>query len=318
MTHRKLLMFPGQGAQYYGMGRDLFASCTCFREQMEQLDEIASGHVGGSVIEYLYRRETPSGGEFGDATTSAVAIFMVEYALARALVKDGVEPDGLLGASNGLCAAACVAGCLAPESAIRLLVEKTRILETVCPAGRMVAVLTDAGLHERNARLQSISDVAGVNFPGGFVLSAIAENLPYITEILAADGIAHQVLDVTLPYHSRWIDVAYEPCIKLFRSVEIGSPRLPIISCAQGGRIGVPDPEHLWGSIREPISFYATVTALEAEGASHYIDAGPGGALATLAKYALPPGSGSECTVLMNQFGRDSRRYADLIGEDGG
>src|SRR5262245_63688851 len=136
-----VFMFSGQGSQYFHMGRALYDDNDTFRDWMIRLDDIARGASGRSVIETLYSDAHGKGDPFDRTLLTHPAIFMVEYSLAQSLMRAGVWPDIVLGASLGSFAAAAVAGFIGVEDALTAVMRQATALEECCEPGGMIAVL---------------------------------------------------------------------------------------------------------------------------------------------------------------------------------
>src|SRR5436309_1981687 len=122
-------MFSGQGSQYFQMGKELFKTNDTFRNWMVRLDPIAKELTGYSVIETVYSDGSRKGDSFDRTLLTHPAIFMVEYALAQALMHAGVLPDMVLGVSMGSFAAATVAGFIEVEDALASVVHQAIAIE---------------------------------------------------------------------------------------------------------------------------------------------------------------------------------------------
>ena len=166
-----VFMFSGQGAQYFQMGRVLFEKNHVFRDSMLDLDGVARRLLGESIVGALYETSKGISEIFDQIRLTHPAIFMVEYAMARALISAGVMPGCLLGVSLGTFAASVVAGCLEPESALEMVIEHASAIEAECPRGIMIAVLAPLSLAQENF-LKDRCEVAAVNSDGHFVISA--------------------------------------------------------------------------------------------------------------------------------------------------
>src|SRR5262245_62561009 len=138
-----VFMCSGQGSQYFQMGRALYDGDDTFREWMIELDDIARGESGKSVIETLYSDAHCKGDPFDRTLLTHPAIFMVEYSLAQSLMRAGVRPDIVLGVSLGSFAAAAVAGFIDVEDALTAVARQAIALEEWCEPGGMIAVLAD-------------------------------------------------------------------------------------------------------------------------------------------------------------------------------
>lgn len=310
-------MFSGQGSQYYGMGAELYAAEPVFRRWMDELDAVAATRLGLSLTDLLYRKGHARSQPFTGTQLTSPAIFMVEYALARTLQAHGIEPDAVLGASLGTMAAACIAGCLPPEEAMRSVIEKAGILDSRCPPGGMVAVLADPHLYLNEPDLHERADLAGISTAQHFVLAAPAEALPHITRWLSRRDIAWQALPVSQAFHSRWIDGAREACLAHFGTLRLHPPQLPLFCCAAQGPLDALSAAHLWRVVREPIHFERTLAVLEAQGPWEYVDVGPGTSLATLLKYRLESRSPSRVHGVLNPFGGELRHLQRLVQAGG-
>ena len=159
---KTVFMFSGQGSQYFQMGRELFKTNDIFHDWMIRLDTIAKGLTGDSVIGTLYSDASRKGDSFDRTLLTHPAIFMVEYALAQALIHAGVLPDMVLGASMGSFAAATVAGFIEVEDALASVVHQAIAIEE-CERGGMIAVLADPALFAEDF-LSHRSELAAVNF----------------------------------------------------------------------------------------------------------------------------------------------------------
>lgn len=310
MTLKTVFLFAGQGSQHFQMARELFDHDEDFRRSMLELDALARQAAGSSVIEAIYAGNR--GDPFDRTLQTHPAIFMVEYSLARCLMKAGVMPDLTLGASLGTFAAATVAGFLDVEHAMAAVMHQAVTFESTCPPGGMIAILTDPALFAAGF-LSERSELAGVNFASHFVVSAPHANLAGIEADLRARNITHQRLSVSAAFHSRWIDDARAPLQAFMRTLPVARSRLPLVSCERAEALTDLRDDFFWRVVREPIRFRDTLTQLERDGACRYIDVGPGGTMAAFAKYGLPPGSRSTTHAILTPFGQDRKHLAAVL-----
>jgi bacillaene synthase trans-acting acyltransferase len=309
-TLKTVFMFSGQGSQYPGMGRELFATNDVFRRSMLRLDAHAQMLGGEPVIEALYSGSATD--PFDRTLLTHPAIFMIEYSLAQCLISAGLEPDMTLGASLGSFAAATVAGCMDVEDAMRAVMQQAFTFEARCIRGGMIAILADPALFSEPF-LSANSELAGVNFPAHFVVSARHTHLTDIEAVLRERGITHQRLAVSFAFHSRWIDEAQAPLGSFMRSIQRREARLPLVCCAGAEPLRALPEDFFWRIVRQPIRFRDTIARLERSGACRYIDVGPGGTLATFVKYGLPAGSRSTTHPILTPFGQDQKNLQALL-----
>jgi acyl transferase domain-containing protein len=303
-------MFSGQGSQYHQMGRQLYEENAAFRRWMVCLDDLACGLSGRRVIHAVHAGSR--GDVFDRLLLTHPAIFMVEYALARCLIEEGVEPDVTLGASLGTFAAAAIAGFIEPEDALAAVLAQAATFEEIGEPGGMVAIMADPFRHEQDW-LREHSEIASINFDRHFVVSAPARELDAIESGLEERGVAFHRLPVRFAFHSRWIDRMREPLASAMASLRIGPGELPLACCERGGEMARMPADHFWRVVRNPIRFRDTIRDLERQGSHRYVDVGPSGTLATFAKHALPAATASTTHAILTPYGQDLRNLDALL-----
>ncbi len=304
-------MFSGQGSQYHQMGRHLYESHPVFRDWMTRLDGVAHRLTGRSVVDAIYSGSKAE--PFARTALTHPAIFMVEYALAQCLQHEGIQPDLTLGASLGSFAAAAVAGCIEPQGALVAVLEQAAAFESTCEPGGMIAVLGDPALYPQDFLCQH-SELAGISFAQHFTVSAPRHELGGIEAALKQRGVAHQRLEVSYAYHSRWIAGAQPRIATSMQVLPRWPGRLPVVCCAQAATLAELPLDFFWRVVRQPIQLRDTIAHLERPGRPlRYIDVGPSGTLATFVKYALGPGSRSSTHAVLTPYGQDGRNLASLV-----
>jgi acyl transferase domain-containing protein len=315
---RVVFMFSGQGSQYYQMGRAFFDGNAAFRNTMLQLNDIAAPLLGRSIIDILYDDGRRKDELFDRIEHTSAAIFIVEYALARALLDDGLKPDCLLAASMGIYAAAAIAGAVDPREALEVLLKLAAVIETRCPRGSMIAIFGSSKLHRDLSVLHRNSDIAAVNFDSHFVISTTDEHIEEIKAVLLRENITFQKIAVSYPFHSRWVASAKDMALETLGTLPHRRLKIPLVCCAQTSAVDAVTPDIVWNSLRMPIEFERTVAELEKSGPHQYVDVGPAGTLATFLKYALPSTSASKTHSVLSPFGAELKNYQRLISERGG
>jgi len=135
-----VFMFSGQGSHYYHMACDLFESNPVFRETMFNLDEIAMGINGRSILKEIYHSEKTVKDWFDATIYTHPAIVMVEYAVAQTLAVAGVKPDLVLSTSMGSFAGAAVAGSHSIEESLTASIKQAEAL-SLSGVGMMIAIV---------------------------------------------------------------------------------------------------------------------------------------------------------------------------------
>jgi acyl transferase domain-containing protein len=306
-----VLMFSGQGSQYYQMGRELFRQPGTFRRCLLEMDAFVRQLTGVSIAKCLYEDGHSLSEPFQRMLLTHPAIFMVQFAMAKTLMERNILPDYVLGASAGTFAALAVAGCIGMEEALALVVNQARVVEESCPQGGMIAVLSDPILY-RQEILSRNCELAGINFSSHFVVAAKSDRLGVIEAHLRKSNITFQRLPVSYAFHSMWIDPAREPFAVFLRALSRKPAQIPFICCAEAKIRTNISQDYLWTVARQPVRFAATIANLESMAPYRYIDVGPSGVLATFAKHALPPTSSSEVLFTLNPFGQDLRNLESV------
>ena len=310
MPAKTIFMFSGQGSQYYQMGMQLYQQDAVFRHWMNRLDALARDLSGRQVVATIYG--SPKTDVFGRLALTHPAIFMVEVALARCLIAQGVEPDLTLGASLGSFAAAVIGGHMTMEDALAAVLHQAETVERLCEPGGMIAIMADPALHAE-AFLHERSDLAALNFGTHFAVSARQADLAPIEAWLRQRELVHQRLPVGFAFHSRWIEAARQPVAAFMRSRPMSRGGLPLVCCEGARTLAALPGDHVWQMVRNPIRFHDTVAHLERSGPHRYIDVGPSGTLATFVKYGLPKASQSSTHAILTPFGQDIRNLDALL-----
>jgi bacillaene synthase trans-acting acyltransferase len=303
-----VFMFSGQGSQYFQMGKALYDGNDTFREWMLRLDELARQALGQSVLAAVYSSSRGKGDPFSRALLTHPAIFIIEYALAQALMGAGVVPDLVLGASMGSFAAAAVAGFLDVEDAMQAVVRQAIALEECGEPGGMTAVLADPAVFGEDF-FAGRCELAGINFSTHFVISAKRPELEEIETALRKRSVGFQRLPVMFPFHSQWIDRAKTPFQSFMNTVMRRQGHVPLVCCDQTAILAELSDAYFWDVVRWPIRFRETTARLEQGGPRRYVDLGPGGTLATFLKYGLPAGSRSTAHAIVTPFGTDQKNF---------
>lgn len=311
-------LFPGQGSQFRGMGRELFEGNAVYRAAMLRLDDVCQGRLGHSVVEEIYAARNANA-PFVRTLHTHPAIFMTEYALATALSERGVAPDYCVGASLGEFAAAVIAGALPVRLALDLVISQAQCLEAHCAQdGGMLAVLDDSALYSKTPSMYENSELAAVNSRGHFVLAGAQEGLRRVAAYLEQSGRAYQALPVVLGYHSKHIEPASRAFLDVLeRTPELSqrptpSPTVGLMSSRRGGAVHELSRTHFWEVAAGPMYFREVVASLEQRGAHRYVDLGPSSALSNLAKLNLHPDSKSKVYPIMSQFRGELSKFEGL------
>jgi len=314
-------MFPGQGAQYAGMGRALYEREPVFRSELDHCAELLWDSLDVDLREIIFASDLPvdeAAARLADTRFAQPALFAVEYALAKLWMEWGLAPQAMIGHSVGEYVAACLAGVFLLEDALRLVARRGEIVQRL-PRGAMLAVSL-APLEAERFLSEAVS-IAAVNSPSLCVLSGTIEGIEELERRFAGEGVICRRLHTSHAFHSQMIEPPIEEFTALVRGVERHKPQIPYLSNVTGKWITEADVMDLsyWARhLREPVQFSAGVAELLNDLAIVLLEVGPGQMLGTLAaqqpdnapdRVALaslrpPKGDMSEIEFLLKTVGR--------------
>jgi acyl transferase domain-containing protein len=282
-----VFMFSGQGSQYVHMGRQLYEFEPVFRQLIDQCHELLAPHVDFSLRDLMY----PNGGNAEEAaaklretSVAQPALFALEYALAGLWMSCGIYPLGLIGHSIGEYVAACLAGVLSVEDAVKVVALRGRLMSQM-PPGRMLAVpLSEADVQPY---LNAGVSLAAVNAPSLTVLSGPSEAIERISGHLGSRGIQCSALHTSHAFHSTMMEPAVEPFVEAMRQVTLNAPAIPYLSNVSGTWITAEEctSAAYWGKhLRQPVRFCENLQELLRVPGVILLEVGPGQTLTTLAR----------------------------------
>ena len=307
-----VFLFSGQGSQFYHMGKELFDQNDIFRKWMSELDSMVFDIIGDSILDHIYDKNRKKSDPFDHTLYANLAIFMVEYALARVLIENGIRPDYVLGYSLGEFVCAAVTKVMSVEDVLDVLIKQVEVLETHCNKGGMLAVLDGTHLaDEPFIRLHS--EFAADNFATNFVVSGDVDRLQHIQDKLVEDDIPSRMLPVQYAFHSSHLDPIEHICKKYLQKKKYHLPDTPFISSCRAAIMTRLDYHHFWDVLRKPIRFRETILWLEQDRSHVYVDLGPSATLATFVKYILAKNSRSRFFSILTPFGNESNNNLDTF-----
>jgi acyl transferase domain-containing protein/acyl carrier protein/short-subunit dehydrogenase involved in D-alanine esterification of teichoic acids len=282
---RPVFLFPGQGAQYPGMARELLARDGRFAAAMAECASWLDPHLDRPLMRTL--------SEDGIRDTSVLqpVMFAVEYAFDRMWRALGVEPFAVVGHSIGEFAAMVSAGILTGPDAAFLVAHRARLMGSCRPGAMLGVQLSERRLAEVLDRFAEV-DVAAVNGPASTVLSGETATIKSVTEFLRGQKISVFPLRVSHAFHSRLMDPAVAALTELAGGVRFESPQdVTLFSTVTGAAVSKVDAGYIGGQLRSPVRYAAAVGAARQAGGDMFLEVGPGRTLSKLAAQSLEPGA---------------------------
>lgn len=294
-------LFPGQGAQYAGMGKQLYATEAVFRDIVDQCAEILKKHLSRDIRELLFpaEKQVAKANEQLDQTAfTQPALFTIEYALAKLLMAWGLKPDAMLGHSIGEYVAACLADVLSLEDALVLVAARGQLMQEM-PKGSMVGVLLPqeeiSQILEEVSRLltnvenlmprKKLLSLAAINSPSTCVVSGPTTAIGLLERTLETKGVPFSPLRTSHAFHSAMMDPILDQFRTLLKQVKLGPPKIPFISNLTGTWILASEsmsPEYWVSHLRNAVRFADGAGELLKNPDNLLVEVGPGRTLATL------------------------------------
>ncbi len=288
-TYPTVFLFPGQGAQYAGMGGQLYESEAVFRESVDQCAELLLPELEYDVRTLLcdqHSKKHKSRREQIHQTVNAQpALFTLEISLAKLFCSWGLEPDYLLGHSIGELVAGCVAEVMSIEDGARLVAARARLMQQ-CDLGSMIAIFLP--INEVEARLPETLDIAAINAPNLTVVSGPSEAITTFEGDISAQGIGCRLLDTSHAFHSRMMEPALEEFSKVAATLVYNNPKIPIISNVTGTPITprqAKDPAYWVGLVRHRVNFSQGMAWLLSHHKQIFLELGPGSTLSDMTRF---------------------------------
>ena len=288
---RVIYMFPGGGAQYAGMGRELYDTEPVYAKAFDDSLAEMPDNVAGTLRRLVF----PQPADVASATTeletprfALPALFATEYATSRLLQSWGVTPAGLIGHSMGEYVAACIAGVLTLRDALTLVMERARLFETLPPGGMLSVELSEEALTPLLGRELSI---AAVNGPNLCVASGPVAAIDALQSELQRREIESTRIHISVAAHSAMLEPILAEFGRVCARVRFSVPQLPFISNLTGAWITADEatsPEYWVRHLRQSVRFADGLKAVLADGHNVLVEIGPGRTLCSLARAQSP------------------------------
>ncbi|MFG2957394.1 type I polyketide synthase [Streptomyces sp. NPDC048291] len=273
---RTVFVFPGQGSQWAGMGRELWQSCPVFTEQMRACAEALAPWVDWSVVDTVSGGPKAAGLDRIDVVQPL--LFAVMVSLARVWGSLGVTPDAVIGHSQGEIAAACVAGALTLRDAARIVALRSRMLATVVHDGGMAGIVApEDRVRELLRPWEHRVAVAAVNGPYSTTVSGETSAVRELVAACESQGIRARWIPASVPGHSPLMDRFKDRLRDELGGITPAATAVTFYSTVTGGPIDTEelDAAYWFRNMREPVQFEAAMRHLVEPERCAFIEVSP-------------------------------------------
>ncbi|MFJ3793110.1 SDR family NAD(P)-dependent oxidoreductase [Kitasatospora sp. NPDC090091] len=273
---RTAFVFPGQGSQWHGMGRELLAADPVFAAVIHRCAEALEPYVDWDLVRVV-------SGEAGEEWLSRIdmlqpTLWAVSLGLCEVWRAAGVVPDVVVGHSQGEVTAATAAGILSYQDGAMVVARRSAIARRTSGRGRMLAV--DLGLDAAKAALSGFEEgvsLAVNNGPNSCVLSGDTELVLALKELLEAEGTFCRLVNVDYASHSPQMDELAEDLLAALRTVRPGRGEVELMSTVRVAAVEGPelDARYWMDNLRRPVLFADAMERLFDAGVTHVVEISP-------------------------------------------
>jgi acyl transferase domain-containing protein/NAD(P)-dependent dehydrogenase (short-subunit alcohol dehydrogenase family)/acyl carrier protein len=306
---RVAFVFPGQGSQWPGMGRELLESEPVFRQTMEACDAAIKTETGWSVIELLRSADEE---RLKQLDVIQPTLWAMEIALAELWRSWGIEPDVVIGHSMGESAAAYVSGALSLSDAAAVICRRSRLAKRLTGRGTMAWVALPAD--EAAAALTGHEDkvaVAAINSPTSTLLSGDGEALRLVLARLDDRGVDNRLVNVDFASHCPQMDALREDLLAELSRLTPRAGRIPLHSTLLNEVIDGSgmDADYWVRNIRRPVDFVGAVRGQLDLGETVFVEVSPHPLLVAGIRETSRTATGADTTAVGSL-----RRHSDERG----
>lgn len=313
-------MFPGQGAQYVGMGAGLYRSEPEFARWIDRGSELLKMTLGLDLRDYICHTGQATQAIIDEQRETRIAqpcLYLVEYALARLWLSRGVKPYAMIGHSVGEFVAATLANVISFEDGLRLVANRGRLMQHQ-PQGAMVSVRADA--ETTASYLQGEVEIAAINAPKLCVISGPFGDIEKVCTKLSEGEIAFSRLHTSHAFHSAMMNDAAMALRQETEKVTYGTATIPFISGVTGDWQTselATSPDYWAMHCRDAVRFADGLATLCRDRKPILLEVGPGRTLSVFAAQTVARDSLAAVVQTLPEHDRATAAVATLAEAHG-
>jgi amino acid adenylation domain-containing protein len=286
MPGEVVFLFPGQGAQYLNMGRQLYETEPVFQQAVDTCAELLEPYLQTDIRSVIYAQSSDMVAveRLKNTRFTQPALFVTEYAMARLWMSWGIEPGIFCGHSIGEFVGAQLAGVFTLADALKLIAIRGRLVSEL-PTGDMLSVRLEA--ESLQQLLPKNVSIAAINSPKLCVVAGSSAAISAFSNFLNEKQIANRLLQTSHAFHSAMMDPIVETFKDVVSAISLNRPRKPVVSTVTGTWLTdaqAVDPGYWANHLRQTVRFADAMQAVSELTNPLCLEVGPGNVTATLAR----------------------------------